>query len=208
MSVAIGVLGAVGFAVSGWALQAAALPAPRSADRVLADASAWFHEYRFAVDLVHASDRRLGAACLRGTVRLHRRRRPGAILSLRGHGVALVSARGRVIVLSGSQPRSVPFRLAADAACTGALELELVRAAQTGDRISVERAYAAHQPAVALEIQRGGRGSLTLYVSPRTYRPLVALVHARRLTVKARLYLQPIAGSTLRRFQLPIPGAA
>lgn len=207
MSVAIGVFGACGVAASGWALQAAALPAPKSADRVLADASTWLHEYRFAVDVFHAGPRPVRAACLRGAVVRRGRPRPGGILSFGQRSVILVTTGGRVSLLSGSRLRVPPARLAADAGCTGALELALVRAAQTGDHISVERAWAAHQPTLALEVQRGDQGRLTVYVSPKTSRPLVAVVHAKNLTVKTRLYLTRIAAPLLHRFHLPVPGS-
>jgi len=53
LSVAVGLAGAAGVAASGWAIQAAALPPPTPAARVAADASTWFHEHRFIVDVFH-----------------------------------------------------------------------------------------------------------------------------------------------------------
>jgi len=59
----------------------------------------------------------------------------------------------------------------------------------------MERAFAANQPALALEISNLRDERLTVYVSPRQYRPLVAIAAAEGQTATARIYL---AHATLR----------
>jgi hypothetical protein len=78
----------------------------------------------------------------------------------------------------------------------------LAAAAQSGGHLTAERAYAANRPAIALELQRGKRGRLTLYVSPRTNRPLVAIVDRAGEQVTARIYLQRVSRRVLRRFRI------
>ncbi len=174
---------------AGWGVQAVALPAPKSAARVIADASVWLHEHRLVVDRFAVDGRRRSAACLRtraGTGR--RRRRHGSLLSFGPNSARFFRlGTGRASVLAG---------------CSGPLELLLARAVQTGADMELERAYAAHQPALALGIQRVRDARVTLYVSPRTFRPLVAIVHADNRTVKARLYLARPSSALLQQFDL------
>jgi hypothetical protein len=66
----------------------------------------------------------------------------------------------------------------------------------------LERAYAANQPALALELRLHDE-RLTLYLSPRGYRPLVVLGAVGGRIAVARLYLTHVApaqGAMFRRF--------
>jgi hypothetical protein len=187
LSVAIGLAGAAGVAASGWALQAAALPPPTPAARVAADASVWLHEYRLVVDVFHVDHGRIKGACLRGWFRTpHHGKRRGSLLSLR----------------SGPRHHRRLDRLLASAGCSGKLAPRLAAAAQSGSDIDASRAYAANQPAIELKLKRFRHERLTLYVSPRTYRPLVAIValHGREAT--ARLFLNRARPSLLAHFHL------
>jgi len=66
----------------------------------------------------------------------------------------------------------------------------------------MERAYAANRPAIALEVQRSREARMTLFVSPRTDRPLVAFVDLDGLNITARIYLQGVRRAVLRQFRL------
>lgn len=203
LSVAVGLAGAAGVTASGWALQAAALPPPTPAAQVAADASAWFHEYRLLVDVFHFHHRRTKGACLRGWF-------PGALgskdraslLSLESGSVFRESKRHPVRLVRGHPGRRLPGALAIAAGCSGALAPTLATAAQSGTHLRVERSYAANRPAIALEVSRSNDERLTLYVSPETYRPLVAIVALDGREATARLYLSRLNPDVLTRFRL------
>jgi len=102
LTVAVGPVGAVGVAASGWALQASALPPPKPAARIGADTSTWFQNYRLVVDVFHTHHRTIKGACPRGwfpgpggpkiRASLLSLRR-GAVLLLSGRSVSLVGRR-------------------------------------------------------------------------------------------------------------------
>lgn len=189
---------------SGWALQAAALPAPKPAARAAADASVWFQEYRLAVDVFHFDHRRIKGACVRGwLVGNHRAKTRASLLSFRSGPILRVLGTRSVSVVEAQRRRQPPpGLLAAHAGCTRLLARTLAAAAQGSARLSTERAYAANRPAIALEVQRGREERLTLYLSPRTDRPLVAFLDLGDRRITARIYLQPVRRRVLRRFGL------
>jgi hypothetical protein len=78
----------------------------------------------------------------------------------------------------------------------------LARAAQSGADLSVSRDYAANRPAIALTLSRSSERRLTLYVSPRTFRPLVAIVAFDGHEATARIYLNRLKPHLLARFHL------
>jgi hypothetical protein len=182
----VALAGAAAVTAGGWALQAAALPPPAHADRVAADASAWLHDYRLVVDIFHVHHRRLKGACLRGWF-------PGP----KGGKI-----RASLLSLS-SRPGSVPSGLLPLVGCSGKLSRVLASAAQSGRHLRVERSYAANRPAIALKVDRSHDEHLTLYVSPTTFRPLVAIVEQDGRSATARLYLHPIEPGVLARFHFP-----
>ena len=203
LSVAVALAGTAGVTASGWALQAAALPPPKPAARVAADASAWLHEYRFVIDIFHFDHRRTTGACLRGWF-------PGpggsmsraSLLALESEPPQRVSARLHTLLAAGRRGRGLPVRILALVGCSGELSPILADAAQNGGRLTTERSYAANQPALALELERGKEARFTVYVSPVTYRPLVAFVDVMGTTATARLYLSPARPGLLHRFHL------
>jgi hypothetical protein len=203
VSVVVALAGAAGVTASAWALQAAALPPPKPAVLVAADASAWFHDYRLAVDVFHFDHRKLEGACVRGWYgRRGRAKVHSSVLSFTAGPTLRFSARRRVAVVAGRRgSRFPPGRLAADAGCSRALARALATVAQSGGRLTMERSYAANRPAAALELQRGEE-RLTLYVSPRTDRPLVAFVDRDGRVITARIYLQRATRARLGRFGL------
>lgn len=189
--------------MSGWALQAAALPAPKPAAQVAADASAWFHEYRLAVDVFHFHHRRFEGACLSTWIRNADERRIRSSLLSFGSGPILRVSNRRVSVLRPRRGRRFPpGLLAAAAGCSRKLSGVLTAAAQNAGHMTTERSYAASRPALALELELGKRERLTVFVSPRTDRPLVAFVRLHGRQITARIYLQRASGKTLARFGL------
>jgi len=204
VSVAVAVAGAAGVIASGWALQAAALPSSKPAAEVATDASVWFHDYRLAIDVFHFHHRRVEGAC----VRTWDRRRDGgkvrsSLLSFESGPILRVSGKRHVSREAGRRLRAFPpALLAADAGCSRQLSGALTAAAQNGARITTERSYAANRPAVALEIQLSRERRLTVFVSPRTDRPLVAFVALDRRHINARIYLQRVTRRALAQFRL------
>jgi hypothetical protein len=204
VSVAIAFAGVAGVIASGWALQAAALPPPKAAARIAADASVWFHDYRLAVDVFHFDHHRIEGACIRGWLR-HRNggQTHESLLSFEAGPILRVSGRRHVsVVVARRRRRFPPGLLAADVGCSRMLARTLAAAAQGAAHLSTERAYAANRPAVALELQRGREERLTLFVSPRTERPLVAFVDLEGQTITARIYLQRVRRGMLAQFRL------
>jgi hypothetical protein len=207
LSAAAGLAGAAAVTASGWALQAAALPPPEHADRIAADASAWLHDYRLVVDVFHVDHRRLKGACLRGWFPSRTGvKTQASLLSLRAGPVFRLSGRQRSVLERGPETRGEHTRLLALAGCSGPLARALAAAAQSGWDLSVERGFAANQPAVKLKLGRGRHEHIAVYVSPSTYRPLVAIVVRKQRAVTARIYLNRITPRLLHRFRFPPEG--
>jgi hypothetical protein len=78
----------------------------------------------------------------------------------------------------------------------------LAAAAQGAGHLTMERAYAANSPAIAVEFQNGREKRLTLFVAPETERPLVAFIDLEGQKITARIYLQRVARRVLARFRL------
>lgn len=204
LSVAIGLAGAAAVTTSGWALQAAALTAPEPADYVAAGASVWFHQHRLAIDVFHFDHRRMKGVCLRGWFpRPNGQKTRASLLSLtRGPVLRVSDDRRMSVALERRGGRRVPGRILALAGCSGELAPLLAAAAQGGGRLTTERSYAANQAAIALELVHGKTERLTLYVSPRTYEPLVAIVAKDSREATARLFLNRVNRRLLARFHL------
>jgi hypothetical protein len=204
VSVVIALIGVAGVIACGWALQAAALPPPKPAARVAADASVWFHEYRLAVDVFHFDHQRSEGACVRSWfLRGNGAKVHSSILSFRSGPILRLSDSRRVsVIMSRREKRFPPGLLAAGAGCSRTLARTLAAAAQGVGHISTERSYAANRPAIALELQLGREKRMTLFVSPRTYRPLVAFVDLDARKITARIYLQRVTRAVLARFGL------
>ncbi len=203
MSVAVALAGTAGVIASGWALQAAALPPPEPAALIAADASVWFHEYRLAVDVFHFDNRRVKGACVRGWIKRRNGKARASLLSFEAGPILRVTGRRHISVVAARRRRRFPpGLLAADAGCTRMLARTLATAAQSGGHLTIERSYAVNRPAVALELKRGREERLTLYVSPRTDRPLVAFVDLDRRKITARIYLERVTRRVLARFKI------
>jgi hypothetical protein len=194
VSVAVAFAGAAGVIASGWALQAAALPAPKPAARIAADTSVWFREYRLAFDVFHFHHRRIKGACVSTWFRRPDERKVRtSLLSFSSGPVFRVYSRRRISVVAARRRRRFPpAQLAADAGCSRLLAGALAAAAQNAGHLTTERSYAANRAAIALELRLGRRERLTIFVSPRTDRPLVAFVDLEQRQITARIYLQRV----------------
>jgi hypothetical protein len=157
----------------------------------------WFHNYRLSIDVFHAHDRRFEGTCLRhwflrphgrGGARRWHGLREGSLLLLSHGPVALASGRRHIVLAEGHSLPGLPASLAAAIGCTSSLAQALTAAVRQGRDLSIERTFAANQPALALEL-RLGQERLTVYVSPLSYRPLVVIGDIRRRTAAARLHL-------------------
>ena len=203
LSVVLAFAGVAGVIASGWAVQAGALPPPKPAARVAADASEWFHEYRLAVDVFHFHHRRVEGACVRGWLRRPNGSKTGGSLLSFGAGPVLrIAGKRHVSVVAPPGRRFPPGLLAADAGCSRVLARTLAAAAQGAARLTTERAFAANRPAVALEVQRSEDARLTVFLSPETDRPLVAFVDLDGRMITARIYLQRVTRGVLAQFGL------
>jgi hypothetical protein len=188
------------------------LPPPKPAARVAADASVWFNDYRLGIDVFHFHDRRIEGACVRGWERLRNGSKVRAsLLSYEAGPILRITGSRHVSVVAARRVHRFPPGLpAADAGCSRMLAQTLAAAAQGTGHLTMERAYAANRPAIALEIQRGREKRLTLFVSPRTDQPLVAYVDLDGQMIAARIYLQPVKRGMLAQFGLlhriePVP---
>jgi hypothetical protein len=211
LSVVVCCAGAAAVSAAGWALQTVTLPRPARADRIAADASVWLHDYPYSIDIFRSGGRRVRATCLRGWYpRGHGRRRVrGSLLSLDG-GLVAVETGGRRYVrfISGRQRSALPAFLAVATGCTSSLGDALYTALQRDVNLRVERAYAAHQPALALRVPQVHGERLTIYVSARQHRPLVvdSTVDGRAAT--ARIYLAPVTRRLMSRDRRLLAGSA
>lgn len=191
VSVVVFLAGAGAVGAAGWSLQTATLPPPDRASRVAADVSTWLREYHYSIDIFHSHDRRLRGSCLSGWFPRSQGAmlRPGVMLALGGRTVVLDTGRKYLRFVVGRQRPDFPASLAIAAGCTTSLGNALYAATRASGDLSVERAYAANQPALALHLPPVRDERLTIYVSPRKYRPLVAIAAAEGRTATARLYL-------------------
>jgi len=202
LSIAVALAGAAGVTASGWAVQAGALPPPTPATRIAADASVWLHEHPLLVDVFHRDDRRTNGACLRGWfARRHRSKARGSLLVLGSRRTVLFPAQRRVWIAAALR-REDRSRILALVGCSGELAQAFATAAQRGGRLTAERSFAANQPAVALELRNGKAERLTLYVSPRSYQPLVAFVDLHGVEATARVFPARRTPAELSRFHL------
>jgi hypothetical protein len=201
LSIVVGLAGAGAVTGAAWSIQTLGLPLPARPARVAADATRWFAEHRAVVDIFQVDRKRLTGICVAGWFgagngRLAR----GSLLAL-SSGPKFVIVGGKVRSENGFHRRAASPPLAATVGCARSIEQALLLGEQAVTHLSSERASAAGRPAIALELQ-SARRRFTLYVAARTYKPLVAILHTRRETVTARLYLPRRMPTLLARFGL------
>lgn len=218
VSIAVGLAGLAAVVAAGWGIQRFALPVPPPAAQAAVRAEQWVHTYRHSIVVFHAGHQRFSGECLRawflqpharGRSRHWQGRHEGSLLLLsrtpvglatgKGLAVALASGKGRVLLALGPRLRRLPTLLAAAIGCTESLSKALTNAVQSSSPPHLEPDFAANQP--ALELQTHSRHErLTIYLSPRDYRPLVVVGGEAGHTATARLYLTRLTTADATRF--------
>ncbi|HVA30793.1 MAG TPA: hypothetical protein VMU58_05955 [Gaiellaceae bacterium] len=199
------VAAAVGAAVlgAGWAVQAAALPAPERADLVAAHAASWLSRYRFVVSaFAVGGEPAVHAQCLQGWFSPDgRAKRPGMVLHF-GRHAAVVALAGRPLdvlaVPGGEHARLAAVQLAL-AGCPHLVSREIVAALDSQRGIRSERATVADHPAIALDVPVE-HGRMQVYVTPRTYRPIAISLDLSRFSGRGRIRLTPLTPALLTAF--------
>jgi hypothetical protein len=199
---------------AGWGVQTAVLPRAAHGSRVAADAAAWLLRYRLVESSLVTGGRRESSLCLRGWFpRRDGKLARGALLVVDGLRIADNGGGAR---LDGTQERvrpHVPEFLLEAAGCPGVIGARAAAAAVAGG-IRVTRAFAGGEAALALHLpsklhrlgrHRFLRDRLTLYVSPRTYRPVAVAASLGRLEGVARIRLVKATPALLARFDPPAP---
>ena len=219
VSIAVSVAGVTAVVAAGWGIQRLTLSMPPRAAQAAVRAEQWVHTYRHSVVVFHAGDRRFRGECLRawflqpharGRSRHWHGRHEGSLLLLArapvalatGKGLTAVLARGkgRVVLAVGHRLPRLPTFLAVGIGCTGVLSSALTSAVQSSLPLHLERDFAANQPALELETQfRHER--LTIYISPRDYRPLVVIGAQAGHVATARLYFPPLTTADATRIR-------
>lgn len=182
---------AAGIATAGWAVQAATLPPPTRADDVAARAVAWFLRYR----LVDARLRVGGGPpqrtrCLQGWLPVLAGGRPdrGTVLALPGsRAVIQAHPRLRVVGVPHGEPRGLALVQLEAAGCSRVDGPRLAALVQSR-RLDVDRAFAYGYPALALRVPTR-RTRLTIFVTPRTFKPFAVEVTSRRFDARGRIRL-------------------
>jgi hypothetical protein len=161
-------------------------------------------EYRLVVDVFHFHHRRMQGACLRGWFpTANGSNRLGSLLAVGSDPIVRLPARRQVFRVTERRGRGRWGQVLGIVGCSGELLAVLAQAAQGTGRLTTERSHAANRPAIALVMERGREGRLTLYVSPRTYRPLVAVVDAEGQVATSRLHLRRATPGLRQRWHFP-----
>ena len=214
----LAVSGVVALAISGavlgagWVVQAGVLPRSPRASHVAADAASWLLRHRVVEASLRVDGHRESSLCL------HRRRdgtfARGALVLL-GDGTRIADNGGQIrrVGFHGSRRGYLPLLLEL-AGCPSVLGARAATAAVDGG-IAIARAFAAGRSALALKLptQRdrlGPRNRLvadrvTLYVTPRTYRPLAVSASLGTEQGFARVRLVWATPSLMARFVAPNP---
>lgn len=207
MSVVVALAGAGIVAAAAWSVQTVGLPPPSRAGRVAAVATKWLSQHRAVVDIFHVDHQRLKGICVDGWFTLRDgKQEAGSLLALQS-GAQYLVAGDKVRLAYRFHRRAKLPRLAEQVGCRRSLARELLPAEQGLFHLRAERAYAAGRPAIALRLRHGLHRRFSLYVAAETYKPLVAILHARGETITARLYLARATQALLRRFDVTRPGA-
>jgi len=177
---------------AGWTVQAAALPAPERADLIAAHTASWFARYRFVESAYSiAGAPAVRAQCLQGWFAAGRRgSRPGTVLHF-GRQATIIALSGRRLevlgVPHGERPRLAMVQLLLSG-CPRLLATSVAAALNTGHGARIERADVAGHPAIAFSVPLSF-GSMLVYVTPRTYRPIALSLESPRFNGHSRIRL-------------------
>ena len=196
------VLLAVGGATlaAGWSVEAAGLPPAAHADRIAADAAAWFLRHRLASSSFKLQGRWEHGLCLRGWfTRPDGTRTHGTLLRTR-EGLRILGDGGPLKIGGVARPErpGLPLLQLELAGCPAILGPRIAAAAQTAAHLHVARAFAAGGPALALRLPPQHRDRLTLYVRPQTFRPLMVTASVGGVAGVARIRLLRLTPRQLR----------
>ena len=189
------VAAAVGAAVlaAGFAVQAAALPAPHRGALVLARAASWLNRYRFVESAFTVEGHRtVRGRCLEGWFPAGGTElRRGTVLHF-GRTGTIASLDGRPLQIAGIAPnaRLAVLRLEL-AGCPRLLGPAIASFAQSLPDVRVERVTVAGRPAIgfALPLQHG---RLEVYVTPLTNKPIALHLTNRFLDGRSLIRLAPL----------------
>jgi hypothetical protein len=199
LAVACTVAAAIGGAA--WGVQAAALPSPAWSEQVAARAVSWLMRYRLVESRFRIGDGNpIRSSCLGGLLpRYGDTNERGSVLEL-GTGRTIVESRSALIV-HGARPRG-PAALAVAqlelAGCSYVVGPQLASVLQRGGHIHIVRAFADGYPALALRASTQ-KTKLTVYVTPRTFKPFALDVRSPRYSGSARIRLTRLTSAAKRR---------
>jgi hypothetical protein len=184
-----------------WEVQAAALPTSTRAERVAAQAVSWFLRYR----LVESRFRIGGggpvrSSCLQGALPAHAATADrGTVLEL-STGRTIVDTRHALYVLGApaGEPTALALFQLELAGCSRIVGAQLASLLQRGGRIRAEHSFVAGYPALALRMSRGNT-RLTVYVTPRTFKPFALDVRSAHFSGSARIRLTVLTSAEKRR---------
>jgi len=196
---------AIGAAVLGvgWTVQAAALPAPERAELVVARAALWLSRYRFVESaFAVGGSPAVRAQCLDGWISSSRAGSGRGTALHFGRSATIVSLQGRPLEVLGMARRE-RSRLAAVqlelAGCPRLLASAISTDLQSPHGIRLERDTVADRPAIGFDVPLNS-GSMEVYVTPRTYRPIALSLTAGRLAGRSRIRLTHLTPALLTAF--------
>jgi hypothetical protein len=189
-----------GVFAGGWALQAAALPAPQRGNTAGAGAVTWLLRYR----LVESAFRINHGPVVHGRCLVDWFPQ-GNGLSSRGtllrldDGVSLLSVPPHGLDVDdpyGAEPKGLPLVQLELAGCPRVLAPAVAQLVQSRRNVHVERAFAAGRPALSLRVTTS-RTHITLYLAPKTARPIAIAVTSPRFSGRGRLSLTRLTPAML-----------
>ena len=197
LTIAVACAVAAGATTAGWGLQAAILPPPAQSARVAANAVSWLlrsglveSAYRIGSGPVVHGD------CLQGwpSARPRRSSSQAAILVLDTGGTLVYLRPGlRVFGAGGDEPSPLPLVQLELGGCVNVVAPRIAQVIQT-THVRVERSFAAGHPALAILVPTR-LTRLTVYVTPRTFKPFAIGVGSPRYSGLSRIWLIRAAAS-------------
>jgi hypothetical protein len=191
LTIAVACVVAASAMTAGWGLQAAILPPPARSARVAASAVSWLlrsglveSAFRIGRGPLVRSD------CLQGwpTVTRSRSQSQAAVLVLSSGGTLVYMRPGlRVFGAGGDEPSPLPLVQLELGGCANIVAPRIAGVVQTS-RLRVERSFAAGHPALAIVVPTHAT-RLTVYVTPRTFKPFAIRVDSPRYSGRGRIRL-------------------
>lgn len=186
LAVACSLVGAV--AGAAWAVEVVTLPQPANNDRIVATAVAWF--FRFGLvesDFEIGGGRPVDSACVQGRLPVLPGKELEQATVLAFGGGALLDAQPglRVIGLGGGEPETLPLVQFELGGCSLFLG-QLLGALPQHRPFRIRRAVVAGHQALVVGL-RTSRTRITVYLTPKTFRPFAVRVASHRFSGHARI---------------------